>query len=205
MPAAATPPPALPCGRRGRIGSGVCLARGERSAGDAVDADAVARSGRQLAHRRQESVSSLATASTGGLVAPAIDSLLLSHHRERDTPSARSRPATFPRDGVQRVQVVSIVARAFTTAPDLRPTGFWDRLAANGAQYTNVSTRWDAALRPDDLPRQRGRDPRPDERYDLREPGEGEHPALRHPGALPGVQRPVRHRPRPVGRADSAR
>ncbi len=94
MPAAATPPPASPCGRRGRIGSGVCLARGERSAGDAVDADAVARSGRQLAHRRQESVSSLATASTGGLAAPAIDSLLLSHHRGRDTPSARSRRAT---------------------------------------------------------------------------------------------------------------
>jgi len=30
------------------------------------------------------------------------------------------------------------VARAFTKAPDLRPTGFWDRLAANPAQYTNV-------------------------------------------------------------------
>ena len=30
---------------------------------------------------------------------------------------------------MQRVQVVSIVARAFIKTPDLRPTGFWDRLA----------------------------------------------------------------------------
>jgi len=49
-------------------------------------------------------------------------------------------PCYLPRDGVQRVQVVSIVARAFIKTPDLRPTGFWDRLAADTAQYTNVGT-----------------------------------------------------------------
>ncbi len=47
-------------------------------------------------------------------------------------------PCYLPRDVVQRVQVVSVVARAFTKTPDLRPTGFWDRLNADPAQYTNV-------------------------------------------------------------------
>ena len=47
-------------------------------------------------------------------------------------------PCFDPRGSVLKVQVVSIVARAFTKVPDLRPTGFWDRLAADGAQYTNV-------------------------------------------------------------------
>jgi len=47
-------------------------------------------------------------------------------------------PCYLPRERVLRVQVVSIVARAFTKAPDLRPTGFWDRLTANPAQDTNV-------------------------------------------------------------------
>jgi len=49
-------------------------------------------------------------------------------------------PCYLPRMSVLRVQVVSIVARAFIKTPDLRPTGFWDRLMANGAQYTNVGT-----------------------------------------------------------------
>jgi len=47
-------------------------------------------------------------------------------------------PCYLPRDVVQRVQVVSVVARAFIKTPDLRPTGFWDRLNADTAQYTNV-------------------------------------------------------------------
>ncbi len=47
-------------------------------------------------------------------------------------------PCYLPRDVVQRVQVASIVARAFIKTPDLRPTGFWDRQDANNAQYTNV-------------------------------------------------------------------
>ncbi len=47
-------------------------------------------------------------------------------------------PCYLPRDTVLRLQIVSIVARAFTKAPDVRATGFWDRLAANPAQYTNV-------------------------------------------------------------------
>jgi hypothetical protein len=47
-------------------------------------------------------------------------------------------PCYLPRESVLKVQVGSIVARAFTKAPDLRPTGFWDRLAANASQYTNV-------------------------------------------------------------------
>jgi len=49
-------------------------------------------------------------------------------------------PCYLPRDPVKRVQVLSIIARSFIKTPDLRPTGFWDRLAANGAQYTNVGT-----------------------------------------------------------------
>jgi CSLREA domain-containing protein len=48
-------------------------------------------------------------------------------------------PCYLPRDNVSRVQVVSIVARAFTKTPDLRPTGFWDRVAAPAGQYTNVA------------------------------------------------------------------
>jgi len=47
-------------------------------------------------------------------------------------------PCYLPRDTVKRIQVVSVVARAFITAPDLRPTGFWDRQEANQSQYTNV-------------------------------------------------------------------
>jgi hypothetical protein len=47
-------------------------------------------------------------------------------------------PCYLPRDPVKRVQVLSIVARAFIKTPDLRPTGFWDRLPADAAQYTNV-------------------------------------------------------------------
>jgi hypothetical protein len=47
-------------------------------------------------------------------------------------------PCYGPRESVLKVQVVSIVARAFTKAPDLRPTGFWDRLASVASQYTNV-------------------------------------------------------------------
>ena len=47
-------------------------------------------------------------------------------------------PCYLPRESVLRLQVVSIVARAFTKTPDLRPTGTWDRLAAVNGQYTNV-------------------------------------------------------------------
>ncbi|HET7080262.1 MAG TPA: S-layer homology domain-containing protein, partial [Chloroflexia bacterium] len=47
-------------------------------------------------------------------------------------------PCYLPRDPVKRVQVLSIIARSFIKTPDLRPTGFWDRLDANLAQYTNV-------------------------------------------------------------------
>jgi parallel beta-helix repeat protein len=47
-------------------------------------------------------------------------------------------PCYLPRDPVKRVQIVSIVARAFIKQPDLRPTGFWDRRDADPAQYTNV-------------------------------------------------------------------
>jgi hypothetical protein len=47
-------------------------------------------------------------------------------------------PCYLPRDPVKRVQVLSIVARAFIKAPDLRPTGFWDRLPADTNQFTNV-------------------------------------------------------------------
>jgi hypothetical protein len=52
--------------------------------------------------------------------------------------SGITAPCYLPRESVLKVQVVSIVARAFTKAPDLRPTGFWDRLASNANQYTNV-------------------------------------------------------------------
>jgi hypothetical protein len=47
-------------------------------------------------------------------------------------------PCYLPRDPVLRLQVVSIVARAFTKTPDLRPTGFWDRRPGDPALYTNV-------------------------------------------------------------------
>ncbi len=56
------------------------------------------------------------------------------------TAAGSTAPCYLPRDGVKRVQVVSIVARAFIKTPDLRATGFWDRLPADGAQYTNVPT-----------------------------------------------------------------
>ncbi len=46
-------------------------------------------------------------------------------------------PCYLPRDNVQRLQVVSIVARAFTKTPG-RATGFWDRLPAQPGQYSNV-------------------------------------------------------------------
>ncbi len=54
------------------------------------------------------------------------------------TGAGTTAPCYLPRDVVQRVQVVSIVARAFTRTPDLRPTGFWDRLPGNPNQYTDV-------------------------------------------------------------------
>ena len=57
-------------------------------------------------------------------------------------------PCYLPRDPVLRLQIVSIVARAFTRAPDLRATGFWDRLAAVAGQYTNVA---DAGTQRSDL------------------------------------------------------
>ena len=47
-------------------------------------------------------------------------------------------PCYGPREVVARLQVVSIVARAFIKVPDLRSTGFWDRLAAVTSQYPNV-------------------------------------------------------------------
>jgi hypothetical protein len=47
-------------------------------------------------------------------------------------------PCYLPRDPVLRLQIVSIVARAFTKAPDVRATGFWERLTAVAGQYTNV-------------------------------------------------------------------
>jgi hypothetical protein len=47
-------------------------------------------------------------------------------------------PCYLPRDTINRVQAVSIVARAFTKAPELRTTGFWDRLSGDPALYTNV-------------------------------------------------------------------
>jgi len=47
-------------------------------------------------------------------------------------------PCYLPRDPVLRLQIVSIVARAFTKAPDIRATGFWERLTAVAGQYTNV-------------------------------------------------------------------
>jgi len=56
------------------------------------------------------------------------------------TAAGTTAPCYLPRDSVKRVQVLSIIARSFIKTPDLRPTGFWDRLAANGAQYTNVGT-----------------------------------------------------------------
>jgi alpha-tubulin suppressor-like RCC1 family protein len=56
------------------------------------------------------------------------------------TGAGTTAPCYLPRDGVKRVQVVSIVARSFIKTPDLRPTGFWDRLAADPAQYTDIAT-----------------------------------------------------------------
>ena len=56
------------------------------------------------------------------------------------TGAGTTAPCYLPRDTVKRVQVLSIIARSFIKTPDLRPTGFWDRLAANPAQYTNVGT-----------------------------------------------------------------
>jgi CSLREA domain-containing protein len=47
-------------------------------------------------------------------------------------------PCYLPRDQVSRLQVVSIVARAFTRTAG-RPTGSWDRLPAVPGQYTNVA------------------------------------------------------------------
>ena len=56
------------------------------------------------------------------------------------TAARTTAPCYLPRDSVKRVQVLSIIARSFIKTPDLRSTGFWDRLAANSAQYTNVGT-----------------------------------------------------------------
>lgn len=50
---------------------------------------------------------------------------------------AVAAPCYLPRDNVSRVQVVSIVARAFT-ATDGRATGFWARQPAVSGQYANV-------------------------------------------------------------------
>jgi alpha-tubulin suppressor-like RCC1 family protein len=47
-------------------------------------------------------------------------------------------PCYLPRDPVKRVQVVSIIARAFIKTPVQHPGGVWDRLPADQAQYTNV-------------------------------------------------------------------
>jgi len=52
--------------------------------------------------------------------------------------SGTTAPCYLPRDPVLRLQIVSIVARAFTKAPDVRATGFWERLTAVAGQYTNV-------------------------------------------------------------------
>lgn len=52
--------------------------------------------------------------------------------------SGTGAPCYLPRDQVLRVQVASIVARAFTKTPQLRATGFWDRLVAVAGQYANV-------------------------------------------------------------------
>ena len=48
-----------------------------------------------------------------------------------------SAPCYLLRDPVKRVQVVSIIARAFIRTSQ-HPTGVWERVAANPAQYTNV-------------------------------------------------------------------
>jgi hypothetical protein len=49
-----------------------------------------------------------------------------------------SAPCYLPRDEVSRLQVVSIVERAFTKAPEQRPTGSWNRLPAVPGQYANI-------------------------------------------------------------------
>jgi uncharacterized repeat protein (TIGR02543 family) len=46
-------------------------------------------------------------------------------------------PCYLPRDPVLRVQVISIITRAFIKTPQ-HPDAFWDRLPADLAQYTNV-------------------------------------------------------------------
>lgn len=46
-------------------------------------------------------------------------------------------PCYLPRDPVLRVQVISIIARAFIKDTQ-RPNSFWDRMAADLGQYTNV-------------------------------------------------------------------
>jgi len=56
------------------------------------------------------------------------------------TAAGTTAPCYLPRDSVKRVQVLSIIARSFIKTPDLHPTSFWDRLAVNSAQYTNVGT-----------------------------------------------------------------
>ena len=53
----------------------------------------------------------------------------------RDNAMAESFFATLKSE---RTAIQRWPTRAFTTAPDLRPTGFWDRLAAVASQYTNV-------------------------------------------------------------------
>lgn len=52
--------------------------------------------------------------------------------------SGTTAPCFLPHDTVNRVQVVSIVTRAFSIEPNLRPDAFWTPLAANPSQYTNV-------------------------------------------------------------------
>jgi uncharacterized repeat protein (TIGR01451 family) len=74
-------------------------------------------------------------------VAALADYGVVGGYTDPDTCSSAGTesPCYLPRDPVKRVQVVSIVARAFIKQPDLRPTGFWDRQDANGGQYTNVA------------------------------------------------------------------
>jgi len=51
---------------------------------------------------------------------------------------SQPRAAQAADDPFLRIQIVSIVTRAFTKTPALRPTGFWERQPAVGGQYTNI-------------------------------------------------------------------
>jgi hypothetical protein len=73
-------------------------------------------------------------------VAALADYGVVGGYSDADTcqSAGTTAPCYLPRDPVSRLQVVSVVARAFTRAPDLRPTGYWDRLPAVPGQYANV-------------------------------------------------------------------